>query len=106
MAALIGFVCFQDDAYVDAKANKSKLFLITYRFFSPSESLDLLFPGTQEITEPSEELRLSLVTLLTSVVAQSSGRISPYMNDLIIILQRTIVDPYPEVKKVLYSCVI
>ena len=57
----------------------------------------------QEITEPSEEIRLNLVTLLTSIVSISATGIAPYLNDLITILQRTIVDPYPEVKKVILA---
>ena len=56
--------------------------------------------GTQEITEPSEELRLSLVTLLSSLIELEGTRMAPYLSDLVTILQRTIVDPYPEVKKV------
>lgn len=50
--------------------------------------------------EPSEEIRLNLVMLLTSIVTCSGKEIAPYMSDLISILQRTIIDPYPEVKKV------
>lgn len=56
--------------------------------------------GANEITEPSEEIRLNLVTFLTSIVSRSATGIAPYLNDVIIILQKTIVDPYPEVKKV------
>ena len=56
--------------------------------------------ATQEITEPSEELRLSLVSLLSSLVRLGASRVAPYLQDLVSILQKTIVDPYPEVKKV------
>lgn len=56
--------------------------------------------GTQEVTESSEELRLSLVSLLSSFMDLCSGNMAPYLSDTISILQRTIVDPYPEVKKV------
>ncbi len=56
--------------------------------------------GSQEITEPSEELRLTLVSFLSSLVDLCGAKIAPYLNDMICILQRTIVDPYPEVKKV------
>ena len=59
-----------------------------------------MFVGTQDITEPSEEIRLNLVTFLTSIVSRSGADIAPYLSDVIIILQKTIVDPYPEVKKV------
>lgn len=83
---------------------------LIYRLFSlvddTSVFLPLLMPvvvarlGNQDITEPSEELRLSLVTLLTSTVDLCKERMSPYLNDMILVLQKTIVDPYPEVKKV------
>ena len=56
--------------------------------------------GTPEITEPSEELRLMLVTLLTSLVQLCRSKMAPYLGDMVAILQRTIIDPYPEVKKV------
>lgn len=59
--------------------------------------------GTQEIVEHSEEIRLSLVALLTSIVTISASGIAPYLSDLITILQRTLIDPYPEVKKV-HTC--
>lgn len=56
--------------------------------------------GTPEITEPSEELRLQCVTYLSSLVDVCGATMAPYLNDLVTILQRTLVDPYPEVKKV------
>lgn len=56
--------------------------------------------GSEDITEPSEELRLQLLHLLSLVVQLSSVEMTPYLNDIILILQRTIVDPYPELKKV------
>ena len=65
--------------------------------------LIVLCAGTPELTEPSEEIRLSLVTLLTSTVSLCGSGMAPYLTDMVTILQRTIVDPYPEVKKVL-SC--
>lgn len=56
--------------------------------------------GTENITEPSEELRLSLICLLRSILQTNSAGMGPYVNDVMLILQHTIVDPYPEVKKV------
>ena len=56
--------------------------------------------STLEITEPSEELRLSLVSLLSTFIDLCSSNMAPYLSDTVSILQRTIVDPYPEVKKV------
>jgi len=56
--------------------------------------------GQQEITETSEELRLSTVVMLTSFMDHCGSKMPPYLNDVVAILQRTIVDPYHEVKKV------
>lgn len=62
--------------------------------------------GTLEIIEPSEELRLNYVTYLSSVVGICAAKMAPYLSDMISILQRTLVDPYPEVKKVTYADVL
>ena len=63
--------------------------------------------GMQEITEPSEELRLSLVSLLTALVGLCREKMAPYLSDMVMVLQNTIVDPYPEVKKVsIPSCTV
>ena len=59
--------------------------------------------GSDEVTEPSEELRLQLLGLLDQIVQACSAEMAPYIDDMLLILQRTIVDPYPELKKV--SCV-
>ena len=56
--------------------------------------------GQQEITESSEELRLSMITMLTSFMDHCGAKVPPYLNDVVTILQRTLVDPYHEVKKV------
>ncbi len=40
--------------------------------------------------------------MLITIIALSNTAMTPYLNDSIIILQQTIVDPYPEVKKVSY----
>ncbi|XP_064394922.1 dynein axonemal assembly factor 5-like [Halichondria panicea] len=72
--------------------------------------LPLLLPvavarlGRLEITEPSEEIRLSLVSLLSAIVTRCGVDIGPYLNDMVLILQRTIVDPFPEVKKESCQC--
>ena len=69
-------------------------------------SLSLLMPvlvsrlGMDDITEPSEELRLSLVCLLSCIVQACCEDIVPYVHDVILILQHTIVDPYPHLKRV------
>ena len=59
--------------------------------------------GTPEITESSEELRLVCVTYLSSILDICIAKVAPYLSDMISILQQTLVDPYPEVKKVGYG---
>lgn len=56
--------------------------------------------GTNDIVEPSEEIRLKSVALLMEVCR--GPRLILYLNEWIGILKRTIVDPYPEVRKL--SC--
>ncbi|KAK2189217.1 hypothetical protein NP493_113g03034 [Ridgeia piscesae] len=60
--------------------------------------------GQQDIVEPSEELRLSLVKLLLLLVESCKKKMGPYVDDMVKILQRTIIDPYPEVKKESCHC--
>ena len=68
--------------------------------------LPLLMPvlvvrlGSREVTEPSEELRLQLLCLLSAVVQECTTEMTPYLDDLLLILKQTIADPYPELKKV------
>ena len=62
--------------------------------------------GQQDITEPSEEQRLYLILLLSKVVVLSGTNMGIYMDDLIGILQRTISDPYQEVKKESCRCTV
>ena len=80
------------------------------RVSKPEEFLSYIIPvlvqrlGQQEITEPSEELRLMLVELLTKLVELSGKCLAAYLDDLVKILQRTLMDPYPEVKKASCKC--
>ncbi|XP_002740361.1 dynein axonemal assembly factor 5-like [Saccoglossus kowalevskii] len=60
--------------------------------------------GCKEIVENAEELRLTLVELLTKIVEICKKNVAPYLDDMIQILQKTIVDPYPEVKKQSCKC--
>ncbi|XP_014783487.1 dynein axonemal assembly factor 5 [Octopus bimaculoides] len=59
--------------------------------------------GQQEIMENSEEVRLILVRLLIKAMELNGKKIGVYLNDVIKILQRTIIDNYPQIKK--DSCV-
>ncbi|XP_071953209.1 dynein axonemal assembly factor 5-like [Antedon mediterranea] len=59
--------------------------------------------GNQDIVENAEELRLNLVELLTKTVDLTNKKIAPYLDDIVKIMERTILDPYAEVRK--QSCV-
>ncbi|KAG8433049.1 hypothetical protein GDO86_017357 [Hymenochirus boettgeri] len=78
----------------------------------PEETLPYLMPAlTQrlanpEVVEPAEELRLAMVQLLGLVVEVCGKKLSPYLDEMIRILQRTIVDPFPDVKKESCKCAI
>ena len=61
--------------------------------------------GQQDITEPSEELRLQLVTFLQTILECSGKKLTIYLDDVLRMLQRTLVDPYADVKKVSCNCV-
>ena len=60
--------------------------------------------GQQEIIEPSEELRLDLVVALSVIIECSQKEMASYLDDVIKILQRTIVDPYPDLRKESCKC--
>jgi len=60
--------------------------------------------GTNDIIEPSEEIRLKSVSILFELcrIYPNGNKLCLYLNEWIIILKRTIIDPYPEVRKL--SC--
>ncbi|XP_038675624.1 dynein assembly factor 5, axonemal-like [Scyliorhinus canicula] len=76
----------------------------------PHEALPQLIPtavqrlGQQDLTEPAEELRLVLLQLLVLTVEVCGRKLASYLEDMVKILQRTIVDPFPEVKKMSCEC--
>ncbi|KAI8999439.1 armadillo-type protein [Gaertneriomyces semiglobifer] len=55
--------------------------------------------GQKEIIEPSEELRLLLVHTLVRLVQLSQAGFAPFVEGTVTILQRTLQDPFPDVKK-------
>ena len=75
-----------------------------------SEFLPYIIPvfvqrlGQQDVVEQSEEIRLSEVVFLTELIQLTKKKIGFYVDDIVKILQRTIVDPYPEVKKESCQC--
>ncbi|XP_051790072.1 dynein axonemal assembly factor 5-like [Erpetoichthys calabaricus] len=76
----------------------------------PEEVLPYLLPalvqrlGGPEIVEPAEEVRLALLELVTLTVEVCGKKLSPYLDDMVRILQRGIVDPFPDVKKESCRC--
>ncbi|KAK7940376.1 hypothetical protein WMY93_003702 [Mugilogobius chulae] len=78
----------------------------------PEESLPYLMPclaqrfGEKDIVEPAEELRLSVLEMLTLVVEVCGNHLAPYLNEMFNILQRSIVDPFPDVKRESCKCTI
>lgn len=78
----------------------------------PEESLPYLMPclaqrfGEKEILEPAEELRLMAVEMLTLTVEVCGKHLAPYLNEVMSILQRTIVDPFPDVKRESCKCAV
>lgn len=61
--------------------------------------------GGQEIFEPSEEVRLLEVSLLHSIINKYNPALLPsYLNDIIQILVKTLVDPYPKIKSESCKC--
>ncbi|XP_028840855.1 dynein assembly factor 5, axonemal isoform X2 [Denticeps clupeoides] len=78
----------------------------------PEDSLADLMPclaqrlGSQEAVEPAEELRLALTELLSLTVGLCGKRMAPYLDEVVRILQRTVVDPFPDVKRESCKCAI
>ena len=59
--------------------------------------------GQPEIVESCEELRLYIVEMLCSVVEICHEKVGVYIDDMIKVLQRTLVDPFHDVRKVSQS---
>ncbi|XP_075880316.1 dynein axonemal assembly factor 5 [Nelusetta ayraudi] len=78
----------------------------------PEECLSYLMPclaqrlGEKEIQEPAEELRLSCVEMLTLTSEVCGKHLAPYVNEMVNILQRTVVDPFPDAKRESCTCII
>ncbi|XP_062387628.1 dynein axonemal assembly factor 5-like [Sardina pilchardus] len=78
----------------------------------PEDSLPYLMPalsqrlGGKEIVEPAEELRLSMLEVISLTVEVCGSRLAPYLDDMVKILQRTIVDPFPDARRESCKCTI
>ncbi|KAG7267969.1 hypothetical protein CRUP_011931, partial [Coryphaenoides rupestris] len=76
----------------------------------PGDALVYLVPcltqrlAGKEVTEPAEELRLSLAEMLSLTVDVCGKQLAPYLDDMINMLRATIVDPFPAVKRESCKC--
>lgn len=74
--------------------------------------LNLLIPalhnrvGTDDVKEPSEEIRDAVYDLLNDVVEKYADHLDPYMDDIVAILSRGIKDSAPAVKRSCCKCTV
>ncbi|XP_012143264.2 dynein axonemal assembly factor 5 [Megachile rotundata] len=61
--------------------------------------------GSSELIETSEEVRLKCVILLKSIILKYKTLLALYIDDLVKILVRTVVDNYPLVKRESCNCI-
>lgn len=61
--------------------------------------------GSFEQIETSEEVRLKSVVLLKTIVLKYGNLLTSYIDDLVKILKRTVVDNYPLVKRESCNCI-
>lgn len=79
---------------------------------NPEQSLPYLMPclaqrfGDKDVLEPSEEIRLLAMEMLTLTLEVCGKHFAPYLNEMMNILQRTIVDPCPDVKRESCKCAV
>ncbi|NXG59967.1 DAAF5 factor, partial [Hemiprocne comata] len=78
----------------------------------PGEALPVLLPALAQRLcppqgfEPSEELRLGLVQLLSLLLQRCGASLTPYLSDVIRILQATLLDHYAEVRRESCRCAV
>ncbi|NXA38526.1 DAAF5 factor, partial [Eudromia elegans] len=77
----------------------------------PAEALPIVLPAlAQRLSparswEPCEELRLGLLQLLGLLLRRCGASMAPYLNDVVRILQATLLDDYAEVRRESCGCV-
>ncbi|XP_015127781.1 dynein assembly factor 5, axonemal [Diachasma alloeum] len=54
--------------------------------------------ASQEIREPSEEVRLNCVILLRVIIRKYNEHLPVYIDDMMAILAKTVIDDYPKIK--------
>ncbi|XP_074961098.1 dynein axonemal assembly factor 5 [Phalacrocorax aristotelis] len=78
----------------------------------PGEALPVLLPALAQRLcppqgfEPSEELRLGLVQLLSLLLQRCGASLAPHLTDVIRILQATLLDHYAEVRRESCRCAV
>lgn len=78
----------------------------------PGEALPVLLPALAQRLcppqgfEPSEELRLGLVQLLSLLLQRCGASVGPYLTDVIRILQATLLDHFAEVRRESCRCAV
>ncbi|NXX04872.1 DAAF5 factor, partial [Larus smithsonianus] len=78
----------------------------------PGEALPVLLPALAQRlcppqgAEPSEELRLGLVQLLSLLLRRCGAALVPYLAEVIRILQATLLDQYAEVRRESCRCAV
>ncbi|KAJ3355712.1 HEAT repeat-containing protein 2 [Entophlyctis luteolus] len=88
---------------VDALVSKSDDLLSVLPHLIPAISSRLAQP---DIVEPSEEIRLLLVRLLLAIVEKTKQVFGPGVDETVKILNKTLTDPFPEVRKESCSLII
>lgn len=78
----------------------------------PCEALPVLLPALAQRlcppqgAEPSEELRLGLVQLLSLLLQRCGASVAPYLGDIARVLQATLLDHYAEVRRESCRCAV
>ncbi|NXQ52942.1 DAAF5 factor, partial [Anthoscopus minutus] len=78
----------------------------------PCEALPVLLPALAQRlcppqgAEPSEELRLGLVQLLSLLLQRCGASMAPYLGDIARVLQATLLDHYAEVRRESCRCAV
>lgn len=98
------------DSVENLRENAIKFIVVTIdKVSQPEEFMHCIVPvllqrlGQQDIVEPSEEIRLQLIKLLGKLLDKCAKNIELYVQDLVKILARTVLDKFHEVKK--ESCI-
>ncbi|KAJ1526826.1 hypothetical protein ONE63_008394 [Megalurothrips usitatus] len=106
LKAILRCVSDQSEACRESSVNLLKEILLGNAIVNLSLVMPVLSArlGSDEVVESSEEVRLASVELLHFVIKRAQKEILPFFNDIITILKKTILDPYPKIKKESCEC--